>query len=38
MNCVVIAGIIFMIVFIGTIIFLRYCQSKGIKFQGDDFC
>jgi len=37
MNCLYIAGIICVVVFIGTIIFFRICDSKGIHFQGDDF-
>jgi len=37
MDCLAIAGIIIAVVFICTIIFLKYCGYKGIHFQGDDF-
>jgi multisubunit Na+/H+ antiporter MnhF subunit len=37
MDCLVIAVIIIVVVFIGTIIFFKYCERKGIHFQGDDF-
>ncbi len=36
MGCLAIVGIITVVV-ICTIIFLKYCERKGIHFQGDDF-
>jgi len=38
MDCLVIAGIIIIVVFVASFIILPYIKKKyGIKFQGDDF-
>lgn len=36
--CLYIPLIISIIVMIGIIVFMRYCNKKGIKFDGTDFC
>jgi len=38
MNCLVIAGIIIVVVFVASFTILHYIEKKyGIKFRGDDF-
>jgi len=39
MNCLLIAGIIIIIVFVGSFTILPWCEKKyGFKLKNDDFC